>query len=356
MPTPYAHRRHLLQANIAPDEAWLLSNPHDVTYFTGFETLVPEERESLLWLSHDDAVLFHAAFSPAPADPELKCVPRLDARSLSDHAADMVKVKKVLLDYRTLTVSEHQKLLEFFAHTGELDPAKIWKLRQKKDETEVASITRAAQIAAECMAEVRRGIRAGVTEREIAVALAVALRQRGASHEAFPTIVAFGPHSALPHHQPDETPLEPETAVLIDFGVMVDGYRSDMTRSWWFGTQPDATYQVIKKAVDEAYAHSFETLRRSLTTGTPCTAADLDAAAREHIKNAGYGPQFIHTTGHGVGLEIHEPPSLSWQNKTVIEPGMVITIEPGIYLPGRFGYRFEETVVVGARAASEVTK
>jgi Xaa-Pro aminopeptidase len=126
-----------------------------------------------------------------------------------------------------------------------------------------------------------------------------------------------------------------------------------MTRSWWFGDQPPADFTQIKNLVDEAYSLTLEQLQQPSIT---VTAQILDETARTFISQAGFGQEFIHTTGHGVGLDIHEPPSLYWKNKQPILPGMIITIEPGIYLPERFGYRWENTVLITDTGCQELTK
>jgi len=183
---------------------------------------------------------------------------------------------------------------------------------------------------------------------------------------AFPTIVAFGKNGAMPHYQPQNIKLKPETPILIDFGVNFENYYSDMSRTIWFGKQPSAKFLKAEKAVKKAHQqvlaklttanldlknkktdlkNSEENTTKS-TTKIELTAKDLDQAARGEIAQRGFADQFIHTTGHGLGLEIHEPPSLSWQDHTPIKPNMVFTIEPGIYFPGEFGYRHEDTVLM----------
>jgi Xaa-Pro aminopeptidase len=158
------------------------------------------------------------------------------------------------------------------------------------------------------------------------------------------TIVASGPHSALPHHQTSDRRLVAGEPVLLDLGAFTGGYGSDITRTFWLGEPPAEAVRVFG-VVDEARARGIEASRG----GTPCE--EVDRAARAVIERADYGAAFVHRTGHGVGLEIHEPPYLVAGNRSRLEPGMVHSVEPGIYLPGRFGIRIEDLVVVGEREA-----
>ncbi len=149
--------------------------------------------------------------------------------------------------------------------------------------------------------------------------------------------------------------------VLWDFGATVNGYRSDMSRSFWFGKTPSADFKKVKKLVHQAYEAAVKTLVVGSAGTAPKenssarTAQLVDQAARELITAAGFGAQFIHTTGHGVGLDIHEPPSLNWKSPAPLKPGMVVTVEPGIYLEGNLGYRHENTVIVTETGYQEIT-
>jgi Xaa-Pro aminopeptidase len=152
-------------------------------------------------------------------------------------------------------------------------------------------------------------------------------------------IVASGPHSALPHHQTSERRLAEGEPVLLDLGSFTGGYGSDITRTYWLGQPPEEAVR-IHRVVDEARARGIEAAR----AGAPCE--EVDRAARGVIERAGLGERFIHRTGHGVGLEVHEPPWLVAGDRTPLARGMVHSVEPGVYLPGRFGVRLEDLIVV----------
>lgn len=361
----FIHRIQQLQQLIGPKQAWLLSNSFDITYFSGFRTLVQEEREAFLLITHTQAHLFHVAFSPftAPKLPEQKSLKQFSVlvgqplTQLTTTLQNLVTANaltSLLLDTDHLSVTEYQSLQQIQPlQLLSLDRQAIWQQRFVKDAAELKSMTLAGKIAARAMSKVIKTLRVGMTEFEVRNLIEMSLFEFGSEQIAFPTIVAFGNHSALPHHQPGTAKLKPEMSVLLDFGATVKAYRSDMTRTIWFGQRPPELFNHIEKVVHQAYqaAKSQLRLRKS-----DVTARDIDSAARELITAAGYGAEFIHTTGHGIGLDIHENLSLSYRNETILTPGMVITIEPGIYLPGKFGYRYENTVAITPKGAVELTK
>ena len=194
-------------------------------------------------------------------------------------------------------------------------------------------------------------LRPGATEREVAAAIHTAHAEAGAT-TAF-AIVAFGANGAFPHHHAGDAVLADGMPVLIDSGARLNGYPSDMTRCRWVGDAPDPEYLRVAETVDVA-------LRAGLEAARPgARARDVDAAAREVIAAAGYGEHFVHRTGHGIGIDGHEPPWITATSETVLAPGMTFSIEPGIYLPGRFGVRLEEVVVLtetGADVLSAVPR
>ena len=213
-------------------------------------------------------------------------------------------------------------------------------LREVKDEGEVARIAAAAAVADQALASVGSTIGAGAVEADVAVALDHAMRTGGATDRAFETIVAGGPNSALPHARPGRRPMSDGDLVVCDFGAVVDGYRSDMTRSrrvGGTGTGPEAE---MLAAVLEAQAAGLATV----AAGVP--AAEVDAACRAVLAEAGLADAFSHGTGHGVGLDIHEGPGLSSSATGSLRAGQVVTVEPGAYVAGLGGVRWEDTVLV----------
>ncbi len=220
----------------------------------------------------------------------------------------------------------------------------IEALREVKDESEIFRMARAAAIADAALDDVRELLRAAtsrrVTEVEVALELDTAMRRRGAEDRAFDTIVASGPNSAKPHHQPTGRPLGAGDPVVIDFGATFDGYRSDMTRTFCIGSEPSGELARVFAVVGESQAAGVAAVRAGVG------AKEVDDACREVIASAGWAEAFEHGTGHGVGLDIHEAPTVSPLGTAILEPGVVVTVEPGVYLPEIGGVRIEDTLVV----------
>ena len=221
-------------------------------------------------------------------------------------------------------------------------------LRELKDPTEIARTEAAARIADDALAEVLPGLGDGPSEVEVAVELEAAMRRAGAEEPAFATIVASGPNGALPHHQPSDRRIAPGDLVVIDMGATVDGYRSDMTRTIAVGDIDDEQRRMLE-VVGQAQHAGVD----AVAAGVRCRS--VDAAARRVIEAAGWGEQFVHPTGHGVGLEIHEPLRLAATSDATLAAGHVVTVEPGVYLPGVGGVRIEDTVEVTPSGCRRLT-
>jgi Xaa-Pro aminopeptidase len=242
----------------------------------------------------------------------------------------------------SVTVDGHAALVE--AGDGvelQRSPGLVQRLRAVKDDGEIATLRAACAAADAALADLLAadGLRPGRTEREVALDLESRMRDHGATGPAFETIVAAGVHSAVPHHSPTGAQLRAGDLVTLDFGALVDGYHSDMTRTVVLGAA--TTWQrELYALVAEAQAAG----RAALAPGT--TTSDVDDAARSVVDAAGRGAEFVHGLGHGVGLQIHEAPALAKTGTGALVAGMVLTIEPGVYLEGRGGVRIEDTLVV----------
>jgi Xaa-Pro aminopeptidase len=227
----------------------------------------------------------------------------------------------------------------------------VERLRRVKDPEEVMAIARAQEatdVAFEAVV-LGGGLRDGITERQIALELEVAMRRAGAEDRAFETIVAFGEHAAEPHHRPTERPLARGDVVKLDFGALADGYHSDMTRTVAFG-DPGERVRRLRDLVASAQRAGIEAVRPGVGV------AEVDLAARRVIDEAGHGGDFPHGLGHGVGLEIHEDPRLRWDGTDELPLGAVVTIEPGVYIPGLGGVRIEDTVEVTAEGCRPIPR
>ncbi len=191
-------------------------------------------------------------------------------------------------------------------------------------------------------------LRPGMKECELAAEMEYAARRAGAEEMSFPTIIASGARSALPHGRASEQAIAPGGFVVCDFGVILGGYCSDQTRTVWVGAAPEEARHAYE-SVREAQEAAIAAVRPGISAG------EVDAAARKVLRKAGLGRYFTHSTGHGVGLEIHEAPRVAAGQTEVLKPGMVITIEPGVYFPGKWGVRIEDMVAVSEDGCEVLT-
>ncbi|MEF8857212.1 MAG: Xaa-Pro peptidase family protein [Haloplanus sp.] len=215
-------------------------------------------------------------------------------------------------------------------------------LRRRKDDRELDALRAAADAADATMRDVRTlGTEAvGLTEADLADFVADRLAAHGGTGVAFDPIVASGPNGADPHHGSSECEIRAGDPVVLDFGTRVDGYVSDQTRTVVFDGDPPSAFERVHDVVREAQSAGVAAVEPGVTTGA------VDRAVREVIADAGYGDRFVHRTGHGVGLDVHEEPNVAAGGEMELEPGMVFSVEPGVYLPDRFGVRIEDLVVV----------
>lgn len=267
---------------------------------------------------------------------------------VSDTRAKVVGFESPALDVDTyLILKERLKEVDFRPVSGE-----IRLLRACKDKTEVECIKKAASLSADALSYVLEQIRPDVCEFDLAMELDFQMRRNGASHVSFDTIFASGINSVLPHAKPTNRKIGRGDNLIIDYGAVVDGYHSDETCTLFFGTADERQkeiYALVKDAHDMAIA--------SIRAGMSCR--DIDRIARGYLDERGFGDFFPHATGHGVGLDVHEAPRLAPKSDDVLEEGMVVTVEPGIYLPAAWGVRIEDMVLVkegGSEILSKMPK
>lgn len=220
-------------------------------------------------------------------------------------------------------------------------PPIVEDLRRRKSPDEIEAIRKSLEIMQDAFRETVAAIRPGQTELDIAARLEMEMKTRGSTAPAFPTIVAEGPNASLPHAVPGTRRVDTGSAILIDWGATWNWYASDLTRVVFLG-KPDDETRHIYNIVRDAQLKAIDAIRAG------AHGKDIDAIARNHIEQAGYGKYFGHGLGHGLGLMVHEPPRLSFMNARILEEGNVVTVEPGIYLPGRCGVRIEDDVLVKA--------
>lgn len=257
---------------------------------------------------------------------------------------------RVAFDGVVLTVEQRATVAEASGVELVSAPKLLTRLRQVKDAGEIAKVQAANDLAEGVLADLLPELKAGVVEREFAAHMEYEFKRRGASGSSFDPIVLFGSRSSLPHGRPGSKALESGDIVLLDFGCIVDSYCSDLTRTFVFDRIPGAWFASIYEVTLRAQLAALDAVR----PGARC--ADVDRVARDIISDAGYGDYFGHGLGHGVGLEIHEAPRLNRLSEAVLEPGMVVTVEPGIYLPGQGGVRIEDIVAVTEDGCSVLSK
>jgi Xaa-Pro aminopeptidase len=246
-------------------------------------------------------------------------------------------------DEAQMTVRSHQRITEDLPSGARLEPVAglVERLRRVKDDGELAHIATAAGIADRIYEQLLQEGIVGHTEEQVAWRIEVLAREFGAEGLSFPPIVASGSHGALPHAEPRDVKIRRGQLVVVDLGCVASGYCSDATRTFVTGSPSELQteiYEVVLRAQQAALS--------AVAAGEP--ASGLDAVARTIIDDAGYGDRFGHSLGHGVGLEVHEGPTLAAKSEDELEAGNVVTIEPGIYLDGEFGVRIEDLVIVGS--------
>lgn len=322
------------------DAAWI-TTPLNVFYFTGYRSEPHERLFALLITANGDQTLYcpKMEVEEVKNSPfEGKIIGYLDTENPFE--IDPLSFNKLLIESEHLTVKRQRELTQNFGvqHYGDIDQT-IKELRNIKNESEIENIREAAKLADKCIEIGTEFLKVGVTEREVVNHIENEIKKIGVSEMSFDTMVLFGDHAASPHGTPGERKLVKDEYALFDLGVIYNHYCSDMTRTVKFGT-PSEEAQTIYNIVLEAETNAIEAIR----AGVPLQ--DIDKIARDIISDAGYGDYFPHRLGHGLGLEEHEYQDVSSTNSNLLEAGMVITIEPGIYVPNVAGVRIEDDILV----------
>jgi Xaa-Pro aminopeptidase len=337
-------------------DALLVTNLVNVRYLTGFSGSAAE-----LLVGADEALLVTDGRYRTQAAEQLEAagvagqidlsVGKVQAQraALADYVKK-IRVTKVGLEAEGITWGAERRLADLLSGT-ELLPTEglVEKLRQVKDRGELDRMQTAAAIADQALGQVLAMLTDGYTEAQVALALDTAMRKLGAEGNAFDTIVASGPNAAKPHARPGPRTISTGDPVVIDFGATFEGYRSDMTRTFWVGGAPTGQMADVFSVVGEAQAAGVNTVRAGVGAG------EVDKACRDIVDEAGWAERFEHGTGHGVGLDIHEAPAVSEGSTAILAPGFVVTVEPGVYLPGVGGVRIEDTVVVTEDGCTTLT-
>jgi len=347
-----ALRRKLAEQNL---DAILITQPENQRYLSGFTGSA-----GVLLISQDQAIIatdfrFFEQVARQALDFQLAKVEGKFA-ALLPQLVEQVEAKRVGFESAHLTFDQHREWAEV-AEGFELVPTKdiVEDLRAVKDEDELNTIKKAVALSDAAFAHILGSIEPGMTERDVAWELESYMRTHGAEKVAFDLIIGAGPNGAMPHATVSDRAIQAGEPIVIDLGAALDGYHSDLTRTICLG-EPDDKLREIYGLVLRAQLAAEDWIE-GIKPGM--TGKEADVIARRVIEEAGYGEQFGHGLGHGVGLAIHEKPTLGKLSEDVLKPGMVVTIEPGIYIPGWGGVRIEDMVVLregGVEVLSQATK
>ncbi len=331
-------------------DGFLIFNSANLTYFTGFSgtsaLLIPRKGESVVYVYGVN----HAHAKSELTEIKVEVVKRGE-KLIEEIAkqAKALKIEKLAVD--TLNIESWRALAKSLGSEKRLaiDPNSISDLRKVKDEKEIELMRKAAELTSEGMRVACETLAVNRKEYEVAAEIEYSMRKQGSQGTAFETIVASGACSAFPHGGCSDRRIQKGNLVVVDVGATYKYYRSDMTRTFVVGN-PSEKQKNLYKTVKTAQAKAFEAIKPK------AKAAHIDATARKIIAVAGYDEYFVHNLGHGVGLEVHEPPMLSPNSKDILAAGNVVTVEPGVYLVGYGGIRIEDTVLVHRKGAEKLTK
>jgi len=343
-------REHLATTRF---DGLLISHLPNIRYLCGFTGSA-----GLLLVEEAGSVFFTDVRYDTQAHEEVKAAKVVIARksvlsALGDFLSGRRKRTRgwdLGIEAEHITVAEKKRLTKLRPSGVTLKdaPSIVERARMVKDGDELHAIQAAVALGAKLFDRALEVLRPGVKETEVAAEMELAARRGGAEEMSFGTIIASGARSALPHGRASEQAIAPGGFVVCDFGVILSGYCSDQTRTVWVGPVPEDARQAYE-AVKEAQQAAIDVVRPGIAVG------EVDAAARKVLRKAGLGRYFTHSTGHGVGLEIHEIPRVADGQREILQPGMVITIEPGVYFPGKWGVRIEDMVAVTAGGCEVMT-
>ncbi len=347
-PSPFSNRVGRLRSGFPETDALLILGEKNIRYLTGFTGGDGALMAGPDWLTLlVDGRYVTQARADAPGAEVFEFRKRADGIAAVAHQH---KVGSIGFESPVLTVSEYLKLKESLPDVSfQPLPPSFEFLRAVKDEEEIDRIREAAQIAGKAFAAVREMIRPGVREKEIALDLEYRMRRGGAEQASFETIVAAGANSALPHATPGSRTIADGDFVMIDYGAVCGGYHSDETCTLLVGSASERQREIYRLVL-EAHDRAIGAIRAGVSCG------EIDRIARSHLNEAGLGNLFSHGTGHGVGLEVHEAPRLAAGREEALQAGMVVTVEPGVYLPGLWGVRIEDTVLVTDKGCEILTR
>ncbi len=336
-------RINRLQLQIKPGQYFYVTNLINIRYLTGFTG-----SNAALLVSDSNAILATDSRYEIQAGTQVPELPAVIGRNFPELLLSKLQKSEVLVEGANLSIDTYQKLVSSFDHQFSSSVGVIEALRVVKDDSEIELIKRACEISTKAYSDVIETVRVGQSEKFIRNALEQRMREYGADDIAFASIVASGPNSAIPHHEPTDRKLQSGDFLKIDFGAKVDGYHADCTRTAVAG-KPSNWQAELHSAVTSAQ----EAGRNTIQSGIQFT--EVEKAVNQSLTDSGYREYFTHGLGHGVGLAIHEDPFFGRVEAAKIAPNTVITIEPGAYLKDKGGVRIEDTIVVNSEGYVNLT-
>lgn len=349
--TRFSNRRRALAATLAAQriDAILVTDLTHMRYLTGFSG----SNGALLLRKDLSAVVTTDGRYVTQIAEEVPDIKAVIQRNVGANLLENLEgPQRVGFESSFVSVEQFKKLEEACPEDVTLVPVSgvIEKQRETKDSFELEQLEKVALVANNALEDMLEAgeLAIGRTERQVAADLEYRMRKAGSERVSFDTIVASGPNSAMPHHGADDRVIESGDLVTIDFGAHLRGFNSDMTRTFVMGELTDFAEEIYNVVLKSQLA--------GVAAATPGTAlVDVDRACREVIEDAGYGEYFVHSTGHGIGLHVHEGPSAASTGKGHLEENMTLTIEPGIYIPGKGGVRIEDTLIITSGAPKTIT-
>lgn len=334
-------KKKLLEEKV---DAILISSVSNIVYLTGFANFSKDEKEAYIFIGKDFGYIITDGRYSEAVKKQVSHLTLFERghKNPMEHLFKKHKIKKLGIEEDNLTVSEHKVISKHFKNIKHFEISRSIKTKE-----EISKIEKACKLGDLVFEYILKKIKPGVSEKEIAFELEVFVKKNGADL-SFPSIIAFGKNSSVPHHQTGNTILDKEQIVLLDFGIKFENYCSDMTRTVFFGKPSDKQkriYETVLKAQQKTIS--------AIKTGERKTAK-LHKIADEYFKSCGFSA-IPHSLGHGIGLEVHEHPSLSPKSKEALKEGMVFSIEPGVYIPEFGGVRIEDLFVLEKQSLRQLT-
>jgi len=337
-------------------DAILFSSPKQIIYLTSYGGISQTERDAFILATEKKCYIFTNQLVSAEIKEKIKGATILEhtrSKPFAKNLADVIKnekIEKVGFESNNLTVTEYLTLTENIS--SRFISVDLSTIRVIKSESEIEQIKKACDIAKKAYNLTCEKIKPGITEKEVASIFEIYILKLGASL-SFPTIVAFGKNAATPHHHSDETKLKTNDIILMDFGAEYNSYCSDITRTFFIG-KPLPEQKKALEVVQTSQKLAVEFIENALKEKNEISASEVDDIAREYVIEKGYS-SIPHSLGHGIGIEVHEAPSISPASSDKLSKGMVFSIEPGIYIEGKFGVRIEDLYTISSAKLVKLT-